>query len=121
APEATGAAASVGAGRWVSLDVREAVAQWLTHPEENHGLLVRGQGGAAVEHAFASAQWEQPAQRPKLVITYELAPERRLALVERLGPWQWAGLALGPLALVWLLSRGVRLARARQESKRRVR
>ena len=114
-----GAAEATEAARWVSLDVREAVTYWLAHPDENHGLLITGAGGSG-ELEFASAQWEEPTQRPKLVIVFEPAPAARLSLTQWLGPLHWMGLGLGPAALLLLVSQGVHLARMRQESKRRV-
>ena len=47
------------------------IAEWLTNPESNHGLIVRGEGVTSVETWFASR--EHPAQpiQPRLIVGYE--------------------------------------------------
>jgi len=55
---------------WVSLDVTSLVQEWVTHPTDNHGLLLRGTASSAVEYRFASAEWPEIAARPRLIIGY---------------------------------------------------
>jgi len=64
-----------GDQEWTSIDITKAVQVWAQHPEENFGLLLIGHGGASVEYQFASSQWKDRHQRPKLLLTYELEPD----------------------------------------------
>lgn len=58
---------------WVSLDVTSAVARWVTHPDENHGLIIQGfKVGSQVEHRFLSSQYPNIELRPMLEITYRV-------------------------------------------------
>ncbi|MBN1400533.1 MAG: DNRLRE domain-containing protein [Anaerolineae bacterium] len=109
-----------GSGKWITLDVTQAVQHWIQHPQENHGLLLRGEGQASVQHQFASSQWDQAGQRPKLIITYKMEPESGSSKTKMLTPLHWAGLILGPLALGYFLMNGSRIAQARQEKRRKV-
>ena len=90
-----------GEQRWVTVDVTSAVRHWLEHPEENYGLLLRGEGTTSVEYQFASSQWRQAQQRPKLSLSYEL--ETGAAGVSTGKGWRWLVGALVLAALLVLL------------------
>lgn len=55
---------------WVTWDVTKAAADWLLHPEKNHGLLLKRRekkGGGR----YFSSDYHDVVYRPKLVIIYE--------------------------------------------------
>ncbi len=62
---------AVGWQRW---DVTEAVREWVDAPEANHGLLLEPEGAPWTHHEFRSSEWQDPSQRPRLVVqfTYEI-------------------------------------------------
>ncbi len=55
---------------WQSWDVTSLVRSWLFDSTTNHGLLLKAQAEAKVQYAFASAEYNNPASRPKLTIRY---------------------------------------------------
>ena len=60
-----------GIGRWITLDVTEAARHWIEHPNENHGLILRGgEEGASVGYNLASFRHPVASARPRLDITY---------------------------------------------------
>ncbi len=56
---------------WYSLDVTEAVREWVENPRANFGVVVKAWGDS-VEVEFASSEYPTPheALRPCLVVTY---------------------------------------------------
>jgi hypothetical protein len=87
--------------KWASIDITRMVQYWVQHPEENYGLLLRGVGGTSVEYQFASSQWQQAQQRPKLLLTYELVPEApKLRMVSGRDLLGWLMVIGGTLALL---------------------
>ncbi len=61
---------------WYSLDVTDAVRDWVSNPEANFGLVVKADGGS-VEARFTSSEYPTVGLRPCLVVTYmetEAAP-----------------------------------------------
>jgi len=120
-PEVVGEAVLEGDQKWISLDISKAVRYWLQHPEKNFGLLLRSEGGVSVEHQFASSQWRQLHQRPKLLLTYELKPKAVGAEeLPRMKPLQWLGIGVFVAVLVLLLL-GHRRPPAEGEDKELVR
>ena len=115
-----GEAEIAGGSKWISLDVTRMVQYWVQHPEENYGLLLKGVGGTNVEHQFASSQWLQAQQRPKLLVSYELAPEApkvRAVSVQEWGPWLMViGGILGLMA-IFLGRRLTAYARVQDEAE----
>jgi hypothetical protein len=102
--------------QWVSLDVTEIVREWLAHPEDNHGLFLRGEGETNVEYTFASSQWRRlPRQRPKLLLTFDVEPEVIPAEEEKRDLLPWIGVGAGVVVLVVLLLAGRRVRRRRRE------
>ena len=93
---------------WVSLDITQAVAQWLDSPEENYGLLLTGQGGVSVEYVFTSSQWCEIDNRPRLLVTYELAPEavQAQSRAKSSDLVRWLALAVAITALLAVLAVG---------------
>ena len=60
---------------WFSLDVTDMVREWVADPSSNRGLVIKGEGGTSVQYEFASAEWEDVAFRPQLVVSWgELPP-----------------------------------------------
>lgn len=60
--------------QWVSLDITQAVQQWARRPQGNYGLLLRLEGAQDGQYQFASSEWEQVEQRPRLTVTYAVEP-----------------------------------------------
>ena len=58
-------------GKWISLNVSEAVHRWIDDPRENYGLVLHADADTRVEYAFASSQWSRSELRPKLVLGEE--------------------------------------------------
>lgn len=50
----------------VEVPIGPLVQEWLAHPEQNHGLLLRAEGVPAVEYYLASGDWQGVRQRPRL-------------------------------------------------------
>jgi hypothetical protein len=61
-------------GNWLELDITSVVQSWVDAPEENAGLLLKGEGGVSVEYGFASFEHAASALRPMLVVSYRLPP-----------------------------------------------
>jgi len=59
----------------VEFDVTELVAKWVADPAANHGVLLRGTSGIAVQHNLASAEHWNRAVRPQLVVRYRLVAQ----------------------------------------------
>ncbi|MBN1399273.1 MAG: DNRLRE domain-containing protein, partial [Anaerolineae bacterium] len=57
---------------WVSLDVTDMVRDWALDPASNHGLILKGTGGVAVQYGLSSSEWDDPAFRPQLVVRADL-------------------------------------------------
>lgn len=55
-------------------DVSEAVRQWVEQGEPNAGLILIGQPGANVGYSFLSSEAKETAYRPRLVVSYYIAP-----------------------------------------------
>jgi hypothetical protein len=51
-------------------DVTALVQRWVDDPGANHGLLIEGSAGTALEFLFRSADYPDVAVRPRLVIRY---------------------------------------------------
>ena len=58
---------------WVSFDVTSLAQEWISQPEENLGVVLRGYAETKVEYQFQSSEepWE-PHQRPRLIIIYQV-------------------------------------------------
>ncbi len=56
--------------RWYEWDLSLLAQEWLQHPASNHGLLLKAFSPARVQYAFASAQYHNPAARPRLTLRY---------------------------------------------------
>jgi hypothetical protein len=56
--------------RWYTYNVTDQVALWMSHPDENQGLLLEGQQDIARRIDFASADHYDPDLRPKLLVRY---------------------------------------------------
>jgi hypothetical protein len=54
------------------LDVTDSVNYWLQNPDENYGLLIKGDSASTAEYYFASSRYSQVAYRPMLRIDYNL-------------------------------------------------
>ena len=108
-PVRLGEAVLSGGQRWVSIDVTQLARYWLANPSENHGLLLEAEGTVSMEFQFASSQWRQQDQRPKLRLSYELPTVASgLAGLVRGIELRWEGLgvaALGIAILILLLGR----------------
>jgi hypothetical protein len=61
---------TAGLSRWYSLDVTEAVREWLSGSVPNNGLLLLGPADSSEVHDFASSSHAQQTERPKLSIAY---------------------------------------------------
>ncbi len=59
-----------GVGRWVRLEVTDAVREWLAHPQNNHGLLIDIYNLKDVAIDFASSEYGNVGLRPRLVLEY---------------------------------------------------
>ncbi|MBM3188887.1 MAG: alpha/beta fold hydrolase [Chloroflexi bacterium] len=55
---------------FVALNVTDAVRQWASSPEGNHGLLIFS--GSSVDVRFWSSQASIEARRPRLTVVYEI-------------------------------------------------
>jgi len=58
------------AGEWYDLDLRDMVQTWVSNPATNSGLLLAGQGSAALEFDLRSSDEPNASLRPKLIVTY---------------------------------------------------
>jgi hypothetical protein len=119
---AVGRASLTGTNVWLALDITDAVAYWHQYPQENYGLLLAAEGGVSVQYQFASSQWQQANQRPKLLITYEL-PVQASATQQALpqpGTARWLVIAVAAVVIVYLLGAGLRLMRREPEPRQPV-
>lgn len=66
-PAAASAASPLNAGDWVSWDITELAAKWVSDPSSNYGVMLKGNPGGAV---FLSSDDADPALRPRLSIRY---------------------------------------------------
>jgi hypothetical protein len=103
-----------GSRNWVEVDVTSALRHWMAHPDENYGLLLRSEGGVSVEHQFASAQWLEAPQRPKLAIVYESGRITTGAPGD-ISILRWLVVAGAVIALVVLLVAGRRPRKPEEE------
>lgn len=55
-------------GSWFEIDLTSVVADWLAHPDENYGVLLKGDGPVSVEYEFGSYENETTALRPVLIV-----------------------------------------------------
>jgi hypothetical protein len=53
---------------WYSLEVTSLVREWITNPQLNYGMVLRGSGVDSVAYNFASANYPVISVRPQLVI-----------------------------------------------------
>ncbi|MBC7223226.1 MAG: DNRLRE domain-containing protein, partial [Anaerolineae bacterium] len=60
-------------GVWVGFEVGDLVRAWLVDPGGNHGVVVRGSGGTAVQYNVASSEYPEVGRRPRLVVWYREA------------------------------------------------
>ncbi|WP_057832848.1 DNRLRE domain-containing protein [Colwellia sp. TT2012] len=67
--------APVVEGEWLSLDITEVVQSWLTSPDTNHGLLLRGLLRAGNSISIASRENEDVTLAPKIEYHYLETPE----------------------------------------------
>ena len=51
-------------------DITALVQRWVSDPGANHGLLIEGSAGAALEFLFRSSDYPDAAVRPRLLIRY---------------------------------------------------
>ena len=87
-----------GSGSWVTIDLTAETQRWVQRTEENHGLLLTIAGSSEAGCVLASSQWDEPSQRPKLVISYgHKAPSEFRSDIKLL---LWIGLATGLVAVV---------------------
>jgi len=56
--------------RWYEWDLSILAQHWLQQPADNHGVLLKAFSAARVQYAFASAEYHNPAARPRLTIRY---------------------------------------------------
>jgi len=68
--EAVGVFTLENVGDNPSLDLTTLVADWLAHPEDNHGVVLKGGEGTKVRHNLASAECPTVQVRPRLVILF---------------------------------------------------
>ena len=94
-----------GVEQWATLDVTQAVARWVQNPNENYGLLLRGEGDGSVDYRFASAQYWDASLRPKLAITYTTGTMQASVGDQALDVLPWLGLGAGLVALLVLIGR----------------
>ncbi|NPA90563.1 MAG: DNRLRE domain-containing protein [Chloroflexi bacterium] len=62
-------------GRWIRIDVTQAVRAWLRRPDENFGLLIVPFNLGGVEYGLASSEYGDPGKRPQLRVGYILPDE----------------------------------------------
>jgi hypothetical protein len=62
------------AGEWISLDITPVVQNWITNPEENHGLLLRGIMRNGNHLSLASKDHNDLSLIPKIEYHYAGAP-----------------------------------------------
>lgn len=55
---------------WYSIDLTQAVDDWLADPDSNYGILLRGDSCGSVTYHFSSAEDNVPEYRPRLVIVH---------------------------------------------------
>ncbi len=55
-------------GSWFEIDLTSVVADWLLHPDENYGILLKGEGPISVEYEFGSFENETTSLRPLLLV-----------------------------------------------------
>ena len=65
----------VAADRWCYFDLTDAVRDWVVGPDENQGLLIKGEAQAAKQYGFASAEYWDDSLHPMLVVRYRVAPQ----------------------------------------------
>ncbi len=58
---------------WYSLDITQAVREWVANPERNFGVILKGSVGSTAVR-IAASEWREVDLRPCLVITY-MEPE----------------------------------------------
>jgi len=88
---------------WVTIDIADSVQRWVQDPDSNYGLLLEIEGQASPAYRLASSQWDQTAQRPKLVLHYELDGESLHDTNLAMLPWLGGGVVL--LLVFYLFSR----------------
>ena len=55
---------------WVTWQITSQVQEWLAHPENAHGVLIRAEGNGTCELKFLSREWAGVNVRPRLRIEY---------------------------------------------------
>ena len=75
-PEASLSVSGLGLKTWTSPAMATRVEAWLADPSTNHGWLLKNttETGAASAFRFDTREHPTLASRPKLTVTYELAP-----------------------------------------------
>jgi hypothetical protein len=58
----------VSSSGWYSFEVTALVRDWVTNPQLNYGIILRGSGIDSVAYSFASANYPVVSVRPQLVI-----------------------------------------------------
>ena len=61
-----------GTGAWLNLEVRALTQNWVSAPEQNAGIILKGIGSAGVRYDLLSSEFWNVGLRPKLTITYQL-------------------------------------------------
>ena len=64
-------------GGWYRWDVTQAARGWLSDPNTNHGLILKGLAGfeeANVQYDFTSSDSSEISHRPRLIVDYWVAP-----------------------------------------------
>lgn len=50
----------------VEIRLGALVQDWVTHPERNHGVMIRAEGAPTTEYYLASSEWQTVRYRPRL-------------------------------------------------------
>jgi len=61
-----------GDSRWYDFPVTWLAQRWVNTPQSNHGLLLYPSGVSSTQMDFASSEFWNLSQRPRLTIVYEL-------------------------------------------------
>jgi len=59
-------------GAWIELDITSVAQAWLSSPDSNKGLLLKGEASTSVEYNLASFEHETAALRPVLAVNYSV-------------------------------------------------
>lgn len=55
---------------WTYFTITDLVQQWVSHPNENHGALLRGVGAVSVEYELIASDYANDNLRPELLVSY---------------------------------------------------